>query len=207
MWRASVTRVLTVLMLWAAAAAGQEYPGKPIRIVTSGLGGGNDFVSRVIAQGIAGPLGQPVTVENRGGSVTVPGEAVAKAPPDGYTLLLIGTNFWITPFRQKVPYDPIMGKLEIVENPDFTRAYERVPVEHRMRVIVTAAGGERLVGESGGDDDDLSGNMSDKQINEKFRGLTEEFLGAKRASAILERLWHLEELKDAAAIPSALVIV
>jgi tripartite-type tricarboxylate transporter receptor subunit TctC len=39
--------------------------------------------------------------------VAVPAELVGKAPPDGYTMLLIGTNFWITPFLQKVPYDPI----------------------------------------------------------------------------------------------------
>src|SRR5262249_49994267 len=102
MWRGSM-----VLMLWVAAATAQEYPAKPIRDFTAGVGGGNDSIARLIAPGLAAGLGQPILVENRGGSVAVPAEAVGKAPADGYTLLLIGTNFWITPFLQKMPYDPI----------------------------------------------------------------------------------------------------
>ena len=43
----------------------QDYPKRPIRIITSPIGGGNDFTSRVVAQEISGPLGQPVIVENR----------------------------------------------------------------------------------------------------------------------------------------------
>ena len=100
--------LIVMLALGAGVAYGQQdYPGKPIRMVTAGVGGGNDFLARLIAPGLASALGQQVTVENRGGSVAVPAELVGKAPPDGYTLLLIGTNFWITPFLQKMPYDPI----------------------------------------------------------------------------------------------------
>lgn len=65
---------------------GQDYPTKPIRIVTGGAGGGTDFTARLIAQGISGPLGQPVVVENRGAGI-IPVEFVSKAPPDGYTLV------------------------------------------------------------------------------------------------------------------------
>jgi tripartite-type tricarboxylate transporter receptor subunit TctC len=85
----------------------QEYPNKPLRMFTAGVGGGNDFLARLIAPNLSNALGQPVLVENRGGSVTVPGQTVASSAPDGYTLLLIGTNFWISPFLEKVPYDPI----------------------------------------------------------------------------------------------------
>ena len=67
------------LVLTPAIAAAQSYPVKPIRIVTAGVGGGNDWLSRVIAQGIAPALGQQLIVDNRGGGV-IPGEIVARAP-------------------------------------------------------------------------------------------------------------------------------
>ena len=58
-----------VLALAASAACAQNYPVRPIRIITAGVGGGNDLVSRLIAQGISGPLGQQVVVENRSGGL------------------------------------------------------------------------------------------------------------------------------------------
>ena len=76
------------LVLGAGAASGQDYANKPIRIITGGAGGGGDIVSRQIAPGISGPLGQPVIVENRVPFIAV--DTVAKAPPDGYTLLVQG---------------------------------------------------------------------------------------------------------------------
>jgi tripartite-type tricarboxylate transporter receptor subunit TctC len=85
----------------------QEYPNRPIRFVTTGVGGGLDFLARLVAQGINGPLGQTVTVENRAGSGAISGEIVAKAPPDGYTFLLPGGSLWISSFFQKTPYDPV----------------------------------------------------------------------------------------------------
>jgi tripartite-type tricarboxylate transporter receptor subunit TctC len=69
------------------------------------VGGGNDLVSRLIAQGISGPLGQQVIVENRSGGL-VAGEAAARAAPDGYTLLVMSGSLWVGPLvRRKVPYD------------------------------------------------------------------------------------------------------
>src|SRR5947207_499233 len=70
--------LLSTVMLSAVCLA-QDYPTKPIHIVTSGAGDGNDLQSRLIAAGIAAPLGQQVIVENRPG--TVPVETVAKAAP------------------------------------------------------------------------------------------------------------------------------
>ena len=52
----------------AGVVSSQDYPLRPIRIVTGDAGGANDFQSRVIAQAITGPLGQPVIIENRGGA-------------------------------------------------------------------------------------------------------------------------------------------
>jgi len=98
-----------VVALEAGAASLQEFPSRPIRIVTAEIGGGNDFAARIIAQGIMPALGKPVIVENRGGSVVVSAQIVGKALPDGHTLLLYGSNLWILPFmRDRVPYDPIM---------------------------------------------------------------------------------------------------
>src|SRR6185295_5559665 len=87
-------------------ALGQNYPDKPIRIVTSEAGGGNDVQARIIARGLAGPLGQQVIVENRPSGV-IPGDIVAKAQPNGYTLLLYNNTLWIGPLMQKTPYDPL----------------------------------------------------------------------------------------------------
>ncbi len=88
-------------------AFSQNFPHKPIRMVSPGPGGGADFAARLIAQGISGPLGQQVIVENRPTGV-IPGEIVARALPDGYTLLVSGNSFWIGPFMQDhTPYDPV----------------------------------------------------------------------------------------------------
>ena len=95
-----------LIMLAADVASGQDYPNKPIRIVTTTAGGGNDFAARLIAQGLTVNLGQQVIVDNRSSTV-VPGDLVAKAPPDGYTLLVAGGTFSIGPLLQKAPYDPV----------------------------------------------------------------------------------------------------
>jgi tripartite-type tricarboxylate transporter receptor subunit TctC len=95
------------LIMLAAAACAQRYPVKPVRIVTVGVGGGSDFVARLVAQGLTVSLGQQVIVENRAAGV-VPGAIVSQAPPDGYTLLVSSGILWITPLVQdNVPFDPV----------------------------------------------------------------------------------------------------
>jgi tripartite-type tricarboxylate transporter receptor subunit TctC len=94
-----------VAVFGIGAAAAQDYPVKPVRIITSPAGGGNDFPARLIARGITGPLGQQVIVDNRPTILIT--DLVAKAPPDGYTLLLTGSAHWIGPLLDKVNYDPI----------------------------------------------------------------------------------------------------
>jgi tripartite-type tricarboxylate transporter receptor subunit TctC len=99
-----ITAVFTAL--WGVNAfPAQNYPAKPIRIVCAAAGGGADFVTRIIANAISGPLGQPVVVENRPSNLT--GELVARANPDGYTLLEAGGTFMFAPLLSKMPYDPI----------------------------------------------------------------------------------------------------
>ena len=100
--RISIGAALLVAGIMGAHA--QEYPLKPIRIVTFEAGGGSDIVSRLIAQGLSARLGQQVIVENRVGVIAV--ETGAKAAPDGYTLLLGGSVIWTEPLlRKNVPWD------------------------------------------------------------------------------------------------------
>jgi tripartite-type tricarboxylate transporter receptor subunit TctC len=76
------------------AAHAQIYPSRPVRIII-GLppGGVNDIVGRLIAQWLSEQLDQPFVIENRpGASGNIAGTAVAKAPPDGYTLMLVGSQ-------------------------------------------------------------------------------------------------------------------
>lgn len=87
---------VVLVSLGAGVACGQNFPVKPVRIYTGSAGGSNDTAVRLIAQGIAGPLGQPVIIENRGsGALAAP--IVAKSPPDGYSLLFGSDIIWLGP--------------------------------------------------------------------------------------------------------------
>jgi tripartite-type tricarboxylate transporter receptor subunit TctC len=105
-----VARIPVVLMLCVIAAAGgtagaQTYPAKVVRIVTTQPGGPNDVTARVIAQGLGSLLGQQVIVDNRAGGI-IATDTVAKAPADGYTLLLNGSIVWLLPLmRSNTPWD------------------------------------------------------------------------------------------------------
>jgi tripartite-type tricarboxylate transporter receptor subunit TctC len=72
-------------------AAAQAYPSRPVRIiVATGAGGAPDMLARLIGQWLSDRLGQPFVSENRpGGGNNIGTEAVVRAPPDGYTLLLV----------------------------------------------------------------------------------------------------------------------
>jgi tripartite-type tricarboxylate transporter receptor subunit TctC len=87
----------------ANVALGQEYPNKPIRMVTSAIGGGNDFAARIVAQGLSEVFGQQVIVDNR--PSIFHGVYLPSAPADGYNLLLGGESLWMVPLLQKVPYE------------------------------------------------------------------------------------------------------
>ena len=91
----------------ASQARAQSYPAKPVRFVTAEVGAGGDFVSRLVAPALTERFGQQVIVDNRGGSGVIAIDIVAKAQPDGYTLLVYGSAFWLLPFLQKVSYDPV----------------------------------------------------------------------------------------------------
>jgi len=94
----------------AAAAAAQDYPNHPVRVVIPlSPGGTTDVPGRLIAQKLSEKLGQQFFVENRAGAGgTIGSDFVAKAKPDGYTLLLTATPFVITPHvYKKLPYNAL----------------------------------------------------------------------------------------------------
>jgi tripartite-type tricarboxylate transporter receptor subunit TctC len=99
-----------LLSLLAVPAAAQAYPDRPLRIVVGfPPGGSSDTVARVVAQHLSPLLGQPVVVENKPGAGGVIGsDAVAKAAPDGYTLLLATAGHsTAAAMMQKLPFDAV----------------------------------------------------------------------------------------------------
>ena len=108
--------VFVAYALWhmlSGAAYAQDFPVRPIRIVTSEVGGGNDIQARMIARGLTATFSQQVIVENRPSGV-IPGEILSRASPNGYTLLFYNNTLWTGPLLQKAPYDPMRDFAPIV---------------------------------------------------------------------------------------------
>jgi len=102
--------LLAVLAGMCLGAQAQTYPVKPIRLLVGfSAGGGVDAVARLLAPRLSALLGQQVVVENRAGAAgQIAGEAVARATPDGYTLLLGESGLLIAQhLRPQMPFDPI----------------------------------------------------------------------------------------------------
>ena len=99
-------KILTTLLISLPALAwAQVYPSKPVRLIAaSSPGSAVDIVSRVIAQKLSEQLGQQVVVDNRAGaSGNIGSDYVAKAVPDGNTLLFTATSFGTNPAINKLP--------------------------------------------------------------------------------------------------------
>jgi tripartite-type tricarboxylate transporter receptor subunit TctC len=98
---------IAIFALLAGTAAAADYPARPVHIVVPNPPGGTvDLVARTVANGITPALGQPVVVEiKNGGNNIIGSDAVARAKPDGYTLLMAGTHLTINPLLRKLPYD------------------------------------------------------------------------------------------------------
>jgi tripartite-type tricarboxylate transporter receptor subunit TctC len=105
--RSALIVALTLCSGLSLAAESEKFPSKAIRIVVPfAAGGGGDFIARAWADKLSDTIKQPVIVENRGGGNTVVGtDVVAKAAPDGYTLLLVGASIATNPaLIEKLPY-------------------------------------------------------------------------------------------------------
>ena len=98
-----------VLLAICGAAAAQNFPEKPVRVVIPyAPGGGTDNLVRIIAPSVSAGLGQQLIIENRPGGASIIGtEIVAKAAPDGYTLLATDSAVFVNPglFKAKMPFD------------------------------------------------------------------------------------------------------
>ncbi len=113
-----MTKLLLAAILAAPLAAhSQGYPNKPIRWVVPYTGGGiTDVVTRIVTHKMSGPLGQPIVVDNRPGANSILGaDIVAKAAPDGYTLLTVIAGYAanVTLYQGKLPFDPIKGLVPV----------------------------------------------------------------------------------------------
>jgi len=128
------------LLLAPAIAGAQQYPSKPVRIVTTVTGGSQDLTARSFATPLAESLGQPVIVDNRGGLLSM--ETVARAAPDGHTLLLASGSLWISQFlRANVPWDPLRDFSPItlaVTLPNIIVVHPSLPVKSVKELIALA---------------------------------------------------------------------
>ena len=126
---AAVIAALACSLLWAGFAAAQKYPEKTVRVVVPFTpGGGTDVFARILAQRLTEVYGQQVIVDNRpGAGSTIGTEFVARAPADGYTLLMTSASFAFTPgLYPKLRYDSLK---------DFTAVSQVVRVPHVITVL------------------------------------------------------------------------
>ena len=139
-------RRLKAVLLWLALAALQvpaaqaAFPDKPVTIVVPYAAGGfTDQLARVIAPALAARWGQPVVVDNRnGGGTTIGTAAVARAPGDGYTLLLTGFGYTANPLLMKsLPYDPkALAPLTLVADaPSVLYVANKVPASNLQEFV------------------------------------------------------------------------
>jgi tripartite-type tricarboxylate transporter receptor subunit TctC len=142
----SMTRIngliaLAAAVLAATAAQAQPYPAKPVRlIVPSVAGGGTDISARLIAPKMGEILGQQVVVENRAGAaMIIGGELVARAQPDGYTLLMGISTLTINPsIHKKMPFDVLRDFApvsQVVSQPNILVVHPSVPVKTTRELI------------------------------------------------------------------------
>jgi tripartite-type tricarboxylate transporter receptor subunit TctC len=134
---------LSLVCSMIAAAQGQGYPAKPIRMVVPiAPGGSTDIVGRLLAQRLGEQMGVTVFTENRPGAGTMIGtESVAKAPADGYTLMTVAVEFTINPSLRKLPYDPMKDFTcisQLTTGQYFLSTHPTVPVKTAQQFIALA---------------------------------------------------------------------
>lgn len=140
---------LTAALLAAGAmatghATAQPYPARPIRmIIPFSPGGATDTPARLIAQKLPDAIGQPVIVDNRPGAGSAIGsEIVAKAQPDGYTLLLTGTPFAaIATLYGKLSFDPALdfaAVMQVASAPNILAVHPSLPARSVKELIAMA---------------------------------------------------------------------
>jgi len=136
-----VAELLSVAIMVLCAAAGRaqdHYPSKIVRIVTAAPGSNNDWGARLLGDEISPSLGHRVIVENRGGLAA---EVVAKAQPDGYTVLFYGPAAWTLQLFRGVGYDPVRDLAPVtlaMSSPIVLVVHPSLPVKSVKELIALA---------------------------------------------------------------------
>jgi len=136
--------VLVALVCATNLATAQSYPARPIRIIVpQSPGASTDITARLVAQGLNEAFKQPVIVDNRPGSSGIAGtELVARAAPDGYTLMVVASSFSINPaLGRKLPYDSIRDFTTVTQLskfPNMLAAHPSTPVKTLQDVMALA---------------------------------------------------------------------
>ena len=136
--------VFVALALLAGAASAQSYPSKPVRVVIPWPpGGSNDVVGRIVTQKVGENLGQQFIVDNRAGAAgSIGADVVAKAPPDGYTLMVHSTSHvGNAHLYKKLPYDTLKdftGVALLAAQPGALTIHPSLPVKTVKEFIALA---------------------------------------------------------------------
>jgi len=141
-------KAITLLLLagmGAGAALAQQYPVKPIRMIIGfPPGGGTDIIGRIVAQRMSEGLKQQILVDNRGGaSGQIAADLAAKAPPDGYTVMMahIAAMSILPSLYPKLPYDPVRDFAPISQvgvSPQMVVVHPSLPVKNIKELIALA---------------------------------------------------------------------
>lgn len=135
---------LLVSMLVCGISSAQPYPSKPIRmLVPFPPGGGTDYIARLLGRDLTEMWGQTVLIENRpGASMMIASEIVAKAPPDGYTIIMSSSNHTINPsLYSKIPYDTVKDfapVTQVATSPFVLVTHPSLPVKSVKELIALA---------------------------------------------------------------------
>ena len=124
-----------------AIAAAQDFPVKPIRIIASPPGGANNFVARLVGEGLNEVAGWPFVVDNRPSGGFLQGELLMRAPPDGYTLLSASSAIILGPLMEKAPYDVIRDFAPVclvTSAPSVLIVHSSLPVKSVKELIALA---------------------------------------------------------------------
>jgi tripartite-type tricarboxylate transporter receptor subunit TctC len=147
--------LIAALCLLGASVQAQNYPTGPVRVVVPfPPGGGNDSMGRILAQKLTESFGKQFVVDNRGGANGMVGsEIVAKAPKDGYTLMVNGANFVTSPSLYAKPtYDPIRNFEPIsllAFAPNVLVVHPSVPAKNVKELIALAKAKPRQINFAG----------------------------------------------------------
>jgi tripartite-type tricarboxylate transporter receptor subunit TctC len=139
-----VAAVIAGMLGYCGIASAQQYPTKPIRLmVPFAPGGANDVVARIVAVRLSEALGQPVVVDNRGGAGgTIGADIVAKAPPDGHTLLIASMGLAVNAvLYPKLPYDTLKDLAPVTmvgEQPNIVVVHPSVAAKSMSELLTFA---------------------------------------------------------------------